>query len=163
MVEAEQCAGGVEGAIILQQAALECLAWLEIVQQRGLCSESGFKQLLANDKIRWALSLNQISARIPDNSDSINSYAKAFNLMDMVDVLVDVRNTLIHAEPKKAARLFARNAGQEERSELWQQIGGILQQALLASLGYAGHMLRRDVGAEYAASAVRRVPWVATS
>ncbi len=137
LIESEQCAGGVEGAIILQQAALECLAWHEIVQQRSLCSESGFKPLPANDKIRWLLSLHRISVRIPDKSESITPYAKAFNLVDMVDVLVDVRNTLIHAEPKRAARLFGRDAGDEERGDLWYQIGGVLQQALLASLAEA--------------------------
>ncbi|MGD9634299.1 MAG: hypothetical protein AB7U97_13540 [Pirellulales bacterium] len=159
LIESEQCAGGVEGAIILQQAALECLAWHEIVQQRSLCSDSGFKSLPANDKIRWLLSLNRISAEIPGKSASINAYAKAFNLKDLVDVLVEHRNALVHAEPKKTARLFERDSGDEERTDLWHQIGGILQQALLASLGYTGKMLRRDVDAEYAVGAVRQVPW----
>ncbi len=159
LIEAEQCAGGVEGAIILQQAALECLAWLEVVKERRLCSESGFKSLPASDKIRWLLSLHQIEAAIPDKSDPIRSYAKAFNLTDLIDVLVDVRNALVHAEPKKADRLFGRNKGDEERSDLWHQVGGILQQAVLASIGYNGVMLRRDVDSVFAASAVRRVPW----
>lgn len=159
LVESEQCAGGVEGAIILQQAALECLAWLEIVVVRRICSESGFKSLPASDKIRWLLSLHNIQAAIPNKSASITSYAKAFNLKDLIDVLVDVRNALVHAEPKKAARLFARNQGNEERGDLWYQVGGILQQAFLASLGYRGVMLRRDVDAEYAVGAVKPVPW----
>ncbi|MCP4888232.1 MAG: hypothetical protein GY904_16665 [Planctomycetaceae bacterium] len=159
LVESEQCAGGVEGAIILQQAALECLAWLEIVVVRQICSESGFKSLPASDKIRWLLSLHNIEAAIPNKSASITSYAKAFNLRDLIDVLVDVRNALVHAEPKKAARLFARNQGNEERGDLWYQVGGILQQAFLASLGYRGVMLRRDVDAEYAVGAVKPVPW----
>lgn len=71
LVESEQCAGGVEGAIILQQAALECLAWLEIVVLRQICSESGFKSLPASDKIRWLLSLHDIQAAIPNKSASI--------------------------------------------------------------------------------------------
>lgn len=159
LIEAEQCAGGVEGAIILQQAALECLAWLEIVVQRRLCSESGFKPLPASDKIRWLLSLHNIQAEIPDQSVPIKSYAQAFNHQDLIEVLVDVRNALVHAEPKKTARLFARNQGNEERGDLWYQVGGILQQAFLASIGYRGVMLRRDIDAKYAANAVEPVPW----
>jgi hypothetical protein len=39
----------------------------------------------------------------------------------------------------------------------------ILQQALLASLGYRGRMLRRDVDAIYAVGAVQSVPWASSS
>jgi hypothetical protein len=159
LVESEQCAGGVEGAIILQQSALECLAWLEIVLVRKLCSESGFKSLPASDKIRWLLSLNKISCDIPQKSAAISAYAKAFNLANLVEVLADVRNALVHAEPKKAERLFSRTNGDEERGDLWYQTGGILQQAFLASIGYTGKMLRRDVDCEYATQATKLVPW----
>jgi len=78
-------------------------------------------------------------------------------------VLADVRNGLIHAAPKQAARLFARDNGEEERSDLWYQCGGLLQQAMLASLGYEGQVLRRDVDAEYASGAVSDVLWAPSS
>jgi hypothetical protein len=160
LIESEQCAGGVEGAIILQQAALECLAWLAIAVDKKICSESGFKGLPAADKIRWLLSLHKIDATIPSASTGIRSYAAEFNQKDMIDVLVDVRNALVHAEPKKAARLFTRNQGNEERGDLWFQIGGILQQAFLASIGYQGDLMRRDTNVRYAANAVMPAPWV---
>lgn len=161
LVESAQCAGGLEGAIILQQAALESLAWLEVVVERQLCRESGFKPLPASDKIRWLLSLHNISTAIPEESSAIESYAKAFNHRDLIDVLVDVRNALVHAEPKKVERLFNRHQGRQERQDLWYQVGGVLQQALLASIGYNGLMLRRDVEAEldWAVNAVQTVPW----
>ncbi len=159
LMEAEQCAGGVEGALILQQAALECLAWLEVVSERQLCSKSGFKSLPASDKIRWLLSLYQIEVAIPDNADAITSYANAENLTDLIDVLTSVRNALVHAEPKMASRLLTRNKGEEEGSILWYQVGGILQQAFLASIGYKEKMVRRDVDSEFVVGAVRQVPW----
>jgi len=159
LIESEQCAGGVEGAIILQQSALECLAWLEIVLIRKLCSESGFKALPASDKIRWLLSINNICADIPAKSAAIISYAKAFNLSNLVEVLVDVRNALVHAEPKKVERLFSRNNGEEERGDLWYQAGGMLQQAFLAAIGYEGKLLRRDLDCEYATQATKPAPW----
>lgn len=163
LVESEQCAGGVEGSIILQQSALECLAWLEIVLVRKLCSESGFKSLPASDKIRWLLSLNNISCDIPAKSAEIKVYAKAFNLVNLVEVLAHVRNTLVHAEPKKAEQLFSRTNGDEERGDLWYQIGGILHQVFLASIGYRCKILRRDVDCEYATQATKVVPWAKDS
>jgi len=159
LIESEQCAGAVEGSIILQQAAFECLAWLEIVQTRKLCSPDGFKNLPAADKIRWLLSLKNISAEIPVKSQDVMRYAREFNLRCLTDVMVEVRNALIHAEPKKTAKLFSRQSGSDERTQLWHQIGGILQQAVLASLGYDSLMMRRDVDEKYAANAVVDVPW----
>lgn len=158
LIESEQCAGGIEGALILQQSALECLAWLEIVQVRKLCSESGFKGLPASDKIRWLLSLNNICCDIPSTSTHIHDYAKATNLPNLVTALTDVRNALVHAEPKKAEKLFGRKKGDEERTELWYQIGGVLQQAFLGSIGYKGMIFRRDLGRVYSHQAISLAP-----
>lgn len=159
LVEAEQCAGGVEGSVILQQAALECLAWLEIVQVRGLCSESGFNRLPANDKIRWLLSLHQITSQIAGNAKALQAFASEFGLKDLPDVIIHVRNSLVHAEPKKLRKLLSRSSVEDECTEVWYHAGGILQQALLASLKYQGRMMRRDVDAKYTSNAIRRVPW----
>ena len=157
-IETEQCAGGLESSIILQQAALECLAWLEIVQVRQLCSDNGFKNLPAADKIRWLLSLHSIECKIPTMCTSIMAYAKALTLRDLPDVLVDVRNALVHSEPKKVDRL-RQNVSADSMGGLWYQVGGILNQVLLALIGYNGMMLRRDVDAEFAVEAIRLVPW----
>jgi hypothetical protein len=163
LVESEQCAGGIEGAMILQQSALECLAWLAIVIDRRICSVSGFKDLPAADKIRWLLSLHSIDCSIPQKCSSIRAYAKANNLQDLVDTFVNVRNALVHAEPKKVAMLFERKQGNDERSELWFQIGGLLHQAFLASVGYLGPLRRRDTDEHYAANAVMPAPWATSS
>ncbi len=162
LVEAEQCAGGIEGSLILQQSALECLAWLEIMVIRGLHSNSQFKVFSASEKIARLLSLHQISSDIPLMSTHINSYAKEFTLSNLIDVLAHVRNALVHAEPKKAERLFSRKEGDEERSDLWFQIGGILQQALLASIGYEGVILRRDLGRTCSHQTITPAPWAKT-
>jgi hypothetical protein len=159
LVEAEQCSGGIEGSIILQQSALECLAWLAIVVDRSICSVPGFKNLPAADKIRWLLSLHSIDYSIPEKCSSIQTYAKEYNLLDLVEVFVDVRNALVHAEPKKIEKLFSRKQGHDERNELWFQIGGLLHQAFLASVGYQGLLRRRDTDEYYAANAVTPSPW----
>ena len=160
LIESQQCAGGVEGSLILQQAALEALAWFVIVQDRKLCSADGFEKLPASDKIRWLTSLYLIPTVIPAHFAELVSYAKAYNLNeDLPVVLVDARNALIHGSPKKVERLFARHRGDDERTQLWYLIGGLLEQVVLAIAGYRGKILRRDTDAVLAVSAVKQVPW----
>lgn len=159
LIETEMCAGGVEGSLVLQQAALESLAWCEIVKRRKLCSTSGFNSLPAADKIRWLLSLFSIPTAIPQQSSEIDAYAREFNLHDLPEVLADVRNALVHGTPKKVEKLFSRGTGDDERTELWYQVGGLLSQCVLAIVGYKGRIMRRDIDTEWAASAIRPVPW----
>lgn len=75
-------------------------------------------------------------------------------------MLIEIRNALIHSEPKHAAKLFSRKNGDDERGELWYYVGSLVQQALLASIGYEGKMLLRDSDARYAANAVEDAPWI---
>jgi hypothetical protein len=145
--------------LILQQAALESLAWFEIVQSRKLCSISGFEKLPASDRVRWLLSLYSISASIPPHCKDLVAYANEFDLQDTLEILADVRNALIHGTPKKVERLVGRNRGDYERTELWHQIGGILDQAVLAVIGYQGDIVRRDLDVTWKHSAIQRVPW----
>jgi hypothetical protein len=160
LVESQQCAGGVEGSIILQQAALEALAWSEIVQMRKLCSVSGFENLPAADKIRWLASLYSIPTAIPPHYSELVGYLKAFpHIEDLPGILVDVRNALVHGSPKKVKRLFERANGGDERTNLWWLATGLLEQAILAIAGYGGKILRRDVDAKWAWSALKQVPW----
>lgn len=159
-VEASLCAGGVEGSLILQQAALESLAWYEVVQKRKHCSTSGFQNLPAADKIRWYCSLNCIKTAIPDHSTELVAYAKAYDhVNDLVDVLIDVRNALVHGTPRKVERVMRRVRGEEERSELWYQVSGLVDQAVLAAIGYNGKIFRKDLPASFAIQAIRQVSW----
>ncbi|MEM9409741.1 MAG: hypothetical protein AAGA30_01425, partial [Planctomycetota bacterium] len=43
-VESSLCAGGIEGAIILQQAGMEAIAWHDLVQSKRLYTANQFKQ-----------------------------------------------------------------------------------------------------------------------
>ena len=159
LIESEQCAGGVEGALVLQQAALESLSWYEVVQKRELCSVAGFQQLPASDKIRWFTSLYSIRTAIPSKCHEIAAYANEYNLADLVEVLADVRNALVHGTPKKVAKVLGRKRGDEERTELWYQVGGIVEQAVLATAGYAGKLVFRDIDAEWTVSAIKSASW----
>lgn len=162
LIESSLCAGGVEGSLVLQQAALEALAWYDIVVRRRLCGESGFEKLPASDKIRWLTSLYSIPTTIPPHCKELIAYANAFahlKMKDLPEVLADVRNALIHGTPTKVDRLFGRVRGDDERTELWYQLGGILEQAILAMVGYQGMVIRRDVDSVLQVNAVKIVPW----
>ncbi|WP_145452530.1 hypothetical protein [Gimesia panareensis] len=158
-IEAEQSAGLIEGSIVLQQAALETLAWFEVVEQRGLCSVNGFKSLPASDKIRLLLSLYSIPTGLPAKSNELIAYAKEFNLDDLICVLVDVRNALVHGMPKKVEKLLSRSTGSDERVDLWYQVNGLLAQAILATAGYQGKIICRSLDVEFIHSAIKNVPW----
>ena len=146
--------------MILQQAALESLAWFVIVHDRKLCSPDGFEKLNASDKIRWLTSLYSIPTELPAHRGELQSYANQLTpLNDLPAILADVRNALVHGSPKKVERLLKLQFGGDERTELWYLIGGLLEQAVLAVAGYRGQILRRDVDAEWAVSAVKPVTW----
>ena len=159
LIESGLCAGDIEGSLVLQQAALESLAWFEIVQTRGICSAEGFEKLLAADRIRWLASVFSIPLEIPSRSPEIAAFARAFDLPDLVGVLVHSRNAIVHGTPKKIEKLFRRPRGADERTELWYQIGAVLDQCVLGIAGYSGKILRRDVDCEYASGAIKPVPW----
>lgn len=158
-MESSICAGGIEGSLILQQAALECLSWLEVCSKHSICSTDGFKSLKAVDKIRWLLSIHKIDYTIPSHCEDIRKFAADNKHNDLVDVLVANRNILVHAEPRSATELFRRDDGTAERAELWYQIGGLLHQAVLASVGYTGDILVRGVGSGWEAEAIQKPPW----
>ena len=163
LIEAEQCAGGVEGSLILQQCALECLSWLEVVRTRELESKSKFDARTAASKITLLLSLFNINDSIPSKVPLIQSYATHHGKCNMIEVLTHVRNTLVHAEPAKVEKLLTRADGNDERSDLWFQVGGLLQQAFLAAIGYGGNFVNRSVAADYAIKALQQVPWAKSS
>jgi len=114
-------------------------------------------------KESWLTSLYSINTGIPPHCQEIAAYGNANNLKDLLEVLADVRNALIHGTPKKVERLFKRQRGDDERTELWYQIGGILDQVLLAVIGYQGKVTRRDLDVQLKTSAIKQVPWAAAT
>lgn len=161
-IEADQCAGGLEGALILQQAALEASAWYEVFARRKLCSEAGFSSLPAEDKLRWLCSLYSISIDLPQRAKNLKSLAKEMQRTDIIGVLTEVRNAYVHSSPKKLRKIRQMKTPLG-LTELWYQVGGILELLVLASLGYSGKTLRRDVDGEYPNEILRPVPWQPTA
>ncbi len=160
-IEAEMSAGFIEGSIILQQAALESLAWFELVDRTQVYSKNKFKNIHAAEKIRQLLNMYSISSEIPAKCAEIHSYATDNNLKkhDLPEVLVHIRNSLVHGTPSKVLKLFSRTNGSQERVGLWYQINGLLAQAILATAGYQGKINYRNLDVEFIHSAIRDVPW----
>ncbi len=160
-IESEMSAGFIEGSIILQQAALESFAWLDLVDRTQRYSKSKFKKLHAAEKIRQLLKVYSIPSEIPAKCEEILSYANDNNLkeIDLPEVLVHIRNSLVHGTPSKVMKLFSRRNGSHERVGLWYQINGLLAQAILAIVGYQGKITCRSLDVEFSHSAIKDVPW----
>lgn len=158
-IESSLCAGGVEGSLVLQQSALECLSWYEIVQKRKLCPKSKFKTMRAEEKIRWLLTLSNIDLAIPIEYTALAKYASEKKYQDVPAAMVGIRNVLVHAEPEKSEALFTRPDSEDEISQIWGVCRWILQQAILASLGYNGNIVHHNRGVRFVTQAVGPVPW----
>ena len=122
-------------------------------------SVTKFKKLSAVQKIKRLVTLYGIPVDIPSKCPEVKAYAAEHGLNNLVEVMVDVRNALIHGTPHKVEKVFNRTNGETERSDLWFQIGGILEQVVLAVAGYEGEVVCRDSDARYRSGATREVPW----
>lgn len=99
-------AGGIDGATILIQAALELLAWVYTVEDRVLISKGGFKKLWASDKLRLLLRSLDIPCEIPDHLTELNAAAKSHNWKDGPHALTELRNVIIHPDRKNKKQSF---------------------------------------------------------
>ncbi|RCS53970.1 hypothetical protein DTL42_02070 [Bremerella cremea] len=167
-VESSLCAGGVEGSLILQQAALECLSWHELIEVQNRHSKSRFKDIPAADKIRELLTSWNIGIDIPSKFDAIANFAQEKKnsdptyAADIPAAMVSIRNILVHAEPSRSLALFSRERSSEEIMDIWKLAQTVLQQAILASLGYQGKIVNRNTDATTVWDATGPVPWAIT-
>lgn len=96
-------AAGVDGGIILLQAALERLSWQRFVLDREALSQDGFTRLAAEDQIRLLLESCRIPMTIPSGLGQLLKIAKELNWNDGPKALTAVRNQLVH--PKEGRKL----------------------------------------------------------
>ncbi len=79
-VRAETNHVGLDGAIILLQAALERLSWHILVQQRRAISEDSFsKRLRAADQLRLLLDASSIPLELPVDLAQLTMVGKGAN------------------------------------------------------------------------------------
>jgi len=147
----------IEGAIVLQQAASEVLAWTLLVEDRRVLSKDGAEKLPASDKLRLLLSHCGIPLRIPDSLKALGAVAKKCNWPDGASATTEIRNALVHANPKKRGRVLGQ--GTEVLCDAWCLGQWYLELILLWLFDYGGRYLNRLKRGGWKVEAIERVPW----
>jgi hypothetical protein len=157
-VESNIGAGGVEGALVLIQAALELLSWLYLVEDptTAKCSTSKFNPKSAEVKIRELLCALGIPAAIPARFGVLCGIATTRNISDGPDAIVTLRNGIVH--PKKARRDVIQQTPALARVEAWELGLWYLEMALLRLVGYGGKYSPRHTNG-WAGAVETKVPW----
>jgi hypothetical protein len=147
---------GVDGGIILAQAALEKLAKIYLVDQIRIVSAKDFR----NDKRTWsaAKSIAELLRRmaipldIPAELSTLQRMGKRYSWRDGPTALAEVRNDLVHADPRYAGHL------DRPFFEAWQLAQWYVELVILGLAGYRGQYTNR-ISARMVGE-ITNVPWV---
>jgi hypothetical protein len=156
-IQCNRAGFGIDGALILAQAALERIAWTYAVEDLGLVSPDGFRKLAAADQLRLFLISAGVPIQLTRYSPALQKHAKANNWVDGIQAIVEVRNALIHGNPEGRRKHFG--GGQNDLlREAWLLSLYLLELALLRVCNYIGmHASRIDL--PQMLGKVTRVPW----
>lgn len=144
-------AGGLEGAIILTQAALELLAWVYSVEDRRLKSQNGFEGLQASDRLRLLLSSLDIPCEIPGQLIKLKT-AKGSNWKDAPEAFTKLRNSIVHSNRKKRKKISGM------KYEGWQLGLWHVELTLLRLFSHNGNYRNRLLTGQWVGR-VEKVPW----
>ncbi|HKP76572.1 MAG TPA: hypothetical protein VJT67_13675 [Longimicrobiaceae bacterium] len=144
---------GVDGALVLTQAALEHLAWHELVEQRGSISGEGFERLPAADQLRLLLSAFGIPGKLPEGLEELARLARELD-WDGPAAFTEIRNNLVHPG-RKRRRLASRNI---PYFEAWGLGQWYLELALLRMFNFNGVYHDRTRRSRWVGDVVP-VPW----
>ena len=140
-------AAGVDGGLILLQAALERLSWQRIVIDGGSFTRENFDKLRTGDRLRLLLNDCGIPLGIPAGLAELTSEANGRN-WDGPWALADCRNLLVHPGTLQPLPWH----------ELWKLARWYVELVLLRMLGFAGEYSNRTLARRFV-GAVERVPW----
>jgi hypothetical protein len=103
-IEAGRKSGGVQGAIILAQTALELLSAAIIVEDRKMISPQGLRDLRISDRLRLLFSW----ASLPIHGSSIANMQPLLRAnkqwADTPQALTEIRNSIVHSDDKKGRK-----------------------------------------------------------
>ena len=133
-------AAGVDGSIILTQAAFELLAWHVLVQDSSLLSEENFHALNAEGQIRVLLGHLGIPLAVPSGLVELIKIGKGFNWLCGPQALVAIRNQLVHPAKKRGKAHQARGYPYFEAWLLGQRL---LELCILRLCRYDGSYIDR--------------------
>lgn len=143
---------GVDGGIILIQAALERFAWQVLVRDRGAISDEGFKSLTAADQMRLMLNAMRIPRTIPQGLEELVRFAKGAGGIDAPEAFTRVRNRIVHP-PKPKAKKVTFPYYDTYRLGRWY-----VELCVLSCCGYTGKYSSR-VRKDQWAGQIEDVPW----
>jgi hypothetical protein len=135
-VEANACAGSIEGSIILTQTAFELLASAVLVERNSWLSEAGLERLSAADRIQLLFRWAGITTDVHPSQTHLASLAKTHNCPSAPAVMTVIRNTITHPTRKNRERYD--NHPDEARYEAWQLGLWALELCLLRLFNYNG-------------------------
>jgi len=143
---------GIDAGMILSQTAIELLAYTYAVETKKLVTSRGFRQLWASDKFRLLFSSLDLPLGIPSELKKLTELAKSLNWIDAPQALTEMRNELIHPEPKEKGRF------NEARFEAWNLGLWYIEMVLLRLCGYEGTYGNRLNRGRWVGQ-VESVPW----
>lgn len=157
-VESNKQVGGVEGSIILTQAALELLSWVLLVEQ-GRVSEDDFKSITPTSRqINRLISEFNIPQNIPANLNNLAQFES--NLRHSKNngpyAFSAVRNLIIHSDPDTRQRL--RDTPSATIIEAWELGLWYLELIFLNLFGYQGMYINRLLRRRMT-DCLESVPW----
>lgn len=146
-------AAGVDGSLVLAQAAFEGLAWEVVVRDKELISSDGFGRLPAADQLRLMLRQCGIPLDIPSGLKELISAAKGFNWENGAQALVETRNSIVHAGKKRGMK-----RANMPVYDAWRLAQWYLELVLLKLFDFNGRYCNRTLERRYPGQ-VESVPW----
>ena len=119
---------GVDGGLILSQAALERLS-VSVLRQAGIILP---RRANAADRIRAAFQHLKIVITIPRTSKTLRSWQRRGVVLDGLDAITKLRNELVHPERRLPGKLSP------AIPEAWQLAQWYTEVMLLKLCGYQG-------------------------
>lgn len=125
--------GGLDGAIIMGQSALELISWTYLVNERKMLSEGGFNDLKTSDCIRIMLSTLEIPIDISKDLENLLKLANKKKWIDGPHAICDIRNDVIHPKKKHSLEIDTNIL-----IDTWKLINWYIEMSLLKILNYDG-------------------------
>lgn len=147
-------APGVDGSIVLVQAALERFAWQMLVQNKHVLSGDGFVRLPAADSLRLLLDQSSIPLSIPTSLKALSSLAAERNWRDGPQAFVEVRNFIVHPPKKNKSTIDSLAIAEAWRIGQWY-----LELTLLRLFDFTGRYSNRISERQYYGH-IENVPWI---
>lgn len=154
----ESSTGAIEKSLILIQTALELLTWVRLVEEQHAMTQQQWNDRRSfSVKLRQLLTSMSIPLSVPLPLRNLETHRIATQAQDGPEAFTYIRNTLVHPNLVRRARL---NSTPQALSEAWFLGGWYLDLCMLNILGYSGSYSNRTIRQGWAGDEVENVPWL---